>query len=455
MSKLPGRPDIHQLRRQARELLRAAAGGDPHALARLRAVSERVTLSAAQLALAREHGFASWPALRAEVERRSPERRSFGWAKPIEVAAGTLYPRELIVGPVRAVIEATLTPAEEPRLAPSGRPDVGHRPVTAEARIAMAEARARAVEALAHQLDDLLVTDDRGARYALHAEMMSGYPPPPGHPREPVSLSLRLDPVPARDCRWLELHGRDGSATRLLPSPRPVVRISPPAPPSASEAERDLEARAYWLIELRLAGSGPAGDDERIRRQCSEALDRAAELRRSGELDPASELPDQLARLCAALAGQQPADGLPSAWSGMLDAARRTDGPRYYLDIGAALPAVDNTAVHVDCLVSEPGSWRVHLQARPGWWIHSEDGNRKWQALSVAAEDNLGGRYLSYQGGGTSQGDHTEFILGFWPRLDPRASTVKLTFTGARDQAAAEIALTPARQPASGQRGWL
>ena len=58
-----------QLRRRARELLRAAANGEPRAVTRLRAVSERVTLSAAQLAVAREHGYPSWPALRAEVER--------------------------------------------------------------------------------------------------------------------------------------------------------------------------------------------------------------------------------------------------------------------------------------------------------------------------------------------------------------------------------------------------
>jgi len=70
MSELPDRPDLDQLRRQAKELLRAAADGEPRARARLRAVSERVTLSAAQLAIAREHGFASWPALRAEAERR-------------------------------------------------------------------------------------------------------------------------------------------------------------------------------------------------------------------------------------------------------------------------------------------------------------------------------------------------------------------------------------------------
>jgi hypothetical protein len=71
MSELPGRPDIRQLRRQARELLDAARDGAPQALGRLRAVSGRVTLSAAQLAVARGYGFRSWPALRAEVERRS------------------------------------------------------------------------------------------------------------------------------------------------------------------------------------------------------------------------------------------------------------------------------------------------------------------------------------------------------------------------------------------------
>jgi hypothetical protein len=70
MSALPGRPDLDQLRRQARELLRAAAAGDEQALARLRVVSQQQTLSAAQLAIAREYGFASWPKLRAEVLRR-------------------------------------------------------------------------------------------------------------------------------------------------------------------------------------------------------------------------------------------------------------------------------------------------------------------------------------------------------------------------------------------------
>jgi ankyrin repeat protein len=70
MPDLPVRPDIDQLRHQARELLRVARAGDSGAIARLRAVSEQLTLTAARLALAREYGFASWAGLKTEVEAR-------------------------------------------------------------------------------------------------------------------------------------------------------------------------------------------------------------------------------------------------------------------------------------------------------------------------------------------------------------------------------------------------
>ena len=71
MPALPARSDLEQLRRQVKDLLRAARNGDADALGRLRAVSDRLTLASAQLALAREYGFASWPKLKAEVERRT------------------------------------------------------------------------------------------------------------------------------------------------------------------------------------------------------------------------------------------------------------------------------------------------------------------------------------------------------------------------------------------------
>lgn len=99
MSRLPDRPDLDQLRRQARELLRAAADDVPHAIDRLRAVSPRVTLSAAQLALAREYGFQSWTALKAEVDRRRPlaaaaaDRWSFGGPLPCRPRLACCFPR--------------------------------------------------------------------------------------------------------------------------------------------------------------------------------------------------------------------------------------------------------------------------------------------------------------------------------------------------------------------------
>lgn len=68
MNGLPSRPDLAQLRRQAKELHRGAAAGDAESLRRLDAVSKGTTLAAAQLAVAREHGFGSWPSMAAAVE---------------------------------------------------------------------------------------------------------------------------------------------------------------------------------------------------------------------------------------------------------------------------------------------------------------------------------------------------------------------------------------------------
>jgi ankyrin repeat protein len=70
MPDLPQRPDLAQLRRQAKELLHAVKSGDADALERIRAVSDRPVLASAQLALAREYGFSSWPKLKQEIERR-------------------------------------------------------------------------------------------------------------------------------------------------------------------------------------------------------------------------------------------------------------------------------------------------------------------------------------------------------------------------------------------------
>lgn len=66
---LSEQPDIAQLRRQAKELLRATREGDPKATDRLAAIGTppAPALAHAQLAIAREHGFDSWPRLRRAV----------------------------------------------------------------------------------------------------------------------------------------------------------------------------------------------------------------------------------------------------------------------------------------------------------------------------------------------------------------------------------------------------
>ena len=71
MPTLPAHPNLDQLRRQAKELLRAATSGDPEALRRIELVSDRITLSSAQLALARSYGFPSWRALKGEIDVRT------------------------------------------------------------------------------------------------------------------------------------------------------------------------------------------------------------------------------------------------------------------------------------------------------------------------------------------------------------------------------------------------
>ncbi len=53
--------NLEQLRKQAKELVRAARAGDASALARLGEL--KPILASAQLVLAREHGYPSWPAL--------------------------------------------------------------------------------------------------------------------------------------------------------------------------------------------------------------------------------------------------------------------------------------------------------------------------------------------------------------------------------------------------------
>jgi hypothetical protein len=74
MRELPDRPNLDQLRRQAKELHRRVIRGEPSAVRRMRG-SKGTSLSAAQHALARDYGFSTWSGLKAEVELRRASGR--------------------------------------------------------------------------------------------------------------------------------------------------------------------------------------------------------------------------------------------------------------------------------------------------------------------------------------------------------------------------------------------
>ena len=73
LRRLPGRPSLEQLRKQAKERLDA-----------LRAANPSTRLAEAQHALAREYGFESWPTLVHHVESMQPER---GMMQPAELTS--------------------------------------------------------------------------------------------------------------------------------------------------------------------------------------------------------------------------------------------------------------------------------------------------------------------------------------------------------------------------------
>jgi ankyrin repeat protein len=76
-------PNLDHLHDEAKDLLRAARRGDHEARDRLRAAGTPLTLATAQLALAREHGFAGWPALEAAVDARGRElaEKAYGFCE--------------------------------------------------------------------------------------------------------------------------------------------------------------------------------------------------------------------------------------------------------------------------------------------------------------------------------------------------------------------------------------
>jgi len=82
-----GRLDLEQQRKRARELLELVREGDPQACGRVEnyhpnAAVEEFRLADAQLVIAREHGFLSWPRMKAHIERLRFDRLRIESGRP-------------------------------------------------------------------------------------------------------------------------------------------------------------------------------------------------------------------------------------------------------------------------------------------------------------------------------------------------------------------------------------
>jgi hypothetical protein len=306
------------------------------------------------------------------------------------------------------------------------------------------------------RLEDVTAVDDRGVTYALRSAGLSTSSDHPDRETWPQALRVRLDPVPAQETGWIEFRGRDGTTARLLPSARMAARVGPSVPVEADPAERELLRHARTLLLWSQSSLDAETLGPLVRRSRSEILGQAASLRRSGELDPASEVPGQIAAFCDALLQQRVSDGLQVGWATMLAGAGRRDGPVWSLDLAVALLSIEEVTLRLDALVSAADCWRLYLRAAPGWYRYGEpdeDGGRSVREVSVIAEDDHGGAYISELGGdrhlrrrARERLDHEEQVLRFRPRLVPLAGALHLTFRGAAEEilVSLDLGLRPA-----------
>jgi len=410
MPELPSQPNLDHLRHQARRLLRDAQAGDPGALERMGAWSTRLTLSAAQLALAREYGWRSWEAFRRYVEslasiaerRHSPPTTDHEplsgvptgvWRSEGEVVVrgGTLRPGTLIGRGSHGVLDAEF-------------------------------ATSLLARELEGALDGVVVTDDLGTDYGrCQIRMISNGRRLSGEPNAPIDLEVTIEPVPPARVGWVELHGVDGSSCRLTASSTRCRTQTSPAPDPAA---REVRTLAHSVLRASLFGPPKV-----IPHRCAAVLARVGEL--EGVAKPAREGLAALHRLCEVVAdSSDDVSGLPVEWAAMLRHGKSQDGPELHYRLGMTAPVVEGVELAVGALISDPSSWRLTASASPGWWSDTAVRNQEVGVFRVFARDDLGGSYVAYFIATEPQG-RDDVEIQFRPRLARDAHEVAVVFEGA------------------------
>lgn len=340
-------------------------------------------------------------------------------AGAVEVGTGTLTPGTLLGWQQHAELDATFAVRH-------------HRPRTFDLRRLLP--KGRGVDAGAPDdkvLAELAITDDIGTHYrGCVIRQMSFGRLLAREPDAQIDLSLEIEPAPPSSATVVEIRGRNGSRCRLERGRGVPYRIEQPDAPLVTPIEREIDFRARSLIDLVLLPKDPERLLPVLRTQCANLVNRSRALRIL-EAGRHRTLLDDIDALCAELS-QHPLvpSRVPERWRPPLLAAALDDGRRLVLTLGADVPATDGTIVGVGALVSEPRSWSVTVGAAPFWYLPSDDQNVWNPRFDAYARDDRGGLYVCGPRAIRRDREVEDLVLGFRPRLDPRARTASIVFQG-------------------------
>jgi ankyrin repeat protein len=304
-SSLPERPDLDQLRRQAKELRDAAQKGDPTAAERFARHHPSVrlgdaSLAAAQLVIARELSFSSWPKLKAAVD------------------AATGAPEGLAQRLVAASIDGRLREA-----AALLHGDPGVAGLNLGAAIVVGDAGAVRARTAADPEAALAVDDERGWPPLLYACYSRWHQIDPDRARglaEVVRLLLDAGASPNtnngafRNGYRSALHG---AVEVNNPSVAQVLLEAGANPDDGRCIEQAADQRDHRCLELLLAGgarvAGTWALGAAVYADDAEAVSLLLEALRAGTSQPANEATNRLADAAAANASYEIVEALLAA----------------------------------------------------------------------------------------------------------------------------------------------
>jgi hypothetical protein len=133
---------------------------------------------------------------------------------------------------------------------------------------------------------------------------------------------------------------------------------------------------------------------------------------------------------------------LPGPWHSLLARWGQTGGPVATIPVGAITPSFDGVTAAVIALESRDEHFSISVelasQARTGLPYRDLPAQ---QHLTWWAADNLGNYYLGEQGSWDPRGGRCRGIIGFWPALDARASSIDLMPTATTARAVIRLPL--------------